>query len=126
MVGLLRLQVDLLQNKTDTGRLRKNISHIDELLIEINEAKREVDTAKPLDPLVPIAALIRDYFSLEDMNDLAFEIGITPERISGDTTQVRSRNLVIYADNRGVLADLLRTCEIKRPLVDWPPVPDKP
>jgi light-regulated signal transduction histidine kinase (bacteriophytochrome) len=25
MVGLLRLQVDLLQNKTDTGRLRKNI-----------------------------------------------------------------------------------------------------
>jgi hypothetical protein len=127
MMGILRLQLDLLQAKTDTGRLGKSVSSdIDALLDELNETKLEIDTGRNLNPLVPIRHLIKTYFTLEEIDDLAFDTGINPGEIAGDTISEKAMSLVMYADGNNQLALLLRTCEIKRPLVDWPPVPDAP
>lgn len=114
------MQVDLLQTKTDTGNLRQTVTHIDELLSELNQEKLKLDTGKMLDPLIPIKYLIENYFSLEELDELAFESGINPEAIAGVTIGERARALVMYADNHGLLPVLLGTCELKRPSIDWP------
>lgn len=121
----MRLQFDLLQVKSDTGKLSRSVKDIDHLLEELSSEKLKIDTPKSLDPAVPVAYLIKTYFSLEELDELAFESGINPEEIAGATIGARARELATYAHNHGLLADLIRTCEIKRPFVtDWPPVHD--
>lgn len=78
------------------------------------------DTPRSLDPLVPVAHLVAEYFSLEELDNLAFEVGVRSEDVPGVTLRARARGLVEYADRHGLLADLLRTCEVKRPFVAWP------
>jgi len=124
LVGMLRLQLDLLQVKADTGKLSRSVTDIDSLLEELSSEKLKIDTPQSLDPLVPVVYLIRTYFSLEEIDELAFECGFNPEEIGGETLAARARGLAIHARNNTRLADLLSNCEVKRPFVSWPPVHD--
>lgn len=120
MLGVLRLHVELLEER-QTGILAGSVVHdIDVMLAQIANEKQDMDTPRRLDPLIPIKLLIESYFSIEEIDDLAFNMGINPERIAGETIGERARGLVIIADNKGRLPGLLNECRKERPHVDWP------
>jgi hypothetical protein len=57
------------------------------------------------------AALMRRIYteySTEEIKTLAFDIGIDPGDISGETSSSRARELVLLATRRGLLVELLR------------------
>ena len=54
-------------------------------------------------------------FSIQEINDLAFQLGINPEELSGDTVKARARELVSIAGRRGVMTDLLALVREERP-----------
>jgi hypothetical protein len=58
-------------------------------------------------------------FSLEEMHDLCFHLGVAAEDIAGDTRSQFARNLVGYLQRRGRLADLVRLARQLRPHLDW-------
>lgn len=64
--------------------------------------------------------LLAEQFNMEELNNLAFDIGIKPESFSGNTIEARALSLVEYAVRRGKLPDLLARCLELRPAVTWP------
>jgi len=74
---------------------------------------------KELKARYALISQIANHFSLEELDELAFESGINPEMIAGETISERARELVSYAERRGSLGDVIRTCQIKRPLAGW-------
>lgn len=58
-------------------------------------------------------------FSLDEMHDLCFHLGISHGEIAGDTRNQFARNLVSYLQRRGRLAELVRLARQLRPHLDW-------
>lgn len=77
----------------------------------------EQDTATRL---VQIRRIVADVFTLEEMNDLAFQLGINYEEIKGDSPLEKARELVLYCENRGLVENLIHTCQAQRPHAPWP------
>ena len=61
-----------------------------------------------------LAKRIEGRFSLEEMNTLAFELGLDGAVI-GDTTAARATSLVKVAQRRGLLLRLIELCRAERP-----------
>lgn len=62
-----------------------------------------------------LAAELADAFNLEELEDLAFHLGIAADTIPGDTVPVRARELVRYCRRRGMTERLRKTAAEKRP-----------
>jgi hypothetical protein len=45
-------------------------------------------------------------FSLDELNDLIFELGLSPDDIAGNTVRAKARELVLYCERRDRLGDL--------------------
>lgn len=58
--------------------------------------------------------LVRSY-GLNDINDLAFSLGVPVDELGEDTLSGRARALVQYVERRDRLADLLAAMNTKRP-----------
>jgi len=72
--------------------------------------------AAPVDNMVlhrNIAAL----FDVDEIDDLAFRLGIPPDEIEGKRRDTRARNLVLYADRRERVDDLVELVRQLRP--EW-------
>lgn len=54
-------------------------------------------------------------FSLREIGDLAFELGVDPDEVPGETATDRARVLVTYFQDRGRLEELVALCREKRP-----------
>lgn len=54
-------------------------------------------------------------FSVEEIDDLAFRIGIDTDEIEGRVSSTRSRSLVQHAKRRGLLPELIRVARQLRP-----------
>lgn len=67
----------------------------------------------PVD-LARLARTIQDRFSIEEMNNLAFDLGLDGT-ISGDTVAARAMSLVSAARRRGMLGRLVERCRQERP-----------
>ena len=61
-----------------------------------------------------LAKRIEGRFSLEEMNTLAFELGLDGA-VTGDTTAARATSLVKVAQRRGLLLRLIELCRAERP-----------
>lgn len=53
-------------------------------------------------------------FSLREIGDLAFELGVDPDEVPGETATDRARSLVTYLQDRGRLDELVTLCREKR------------
>ncbi len=75
--------------------------------------KREVSTAEPDDRLLvsSIAAL----FNRDEIDDLAFRLGINTEEINGESAGKRARALVGYARRHGMAEELIALAARLRP-----------
>ena len=56
-------------------------------------------------------------FSLEDIEDICFQLGIDDENIEGDAKIDRVRSLLIYLEHRGRIEDLEVVCREIRPSI---------
>ena len=72
--------------------------------------------------LVTLYHRINDHFNEEEINNLAFEIGLEADQLPGDEKSSRARQLVEYAYRNYRLVELTRVARRARPEADWPPV----
>lgn len=63
--------------------------------------------------------LISDAFSEEELDALAFRLGVNPEHVDGDTMLTRPYHLVAHCKRSRMLDRLIDECERLRPLVKW-------
>lgn len=64
--------------------------------------------------------LLHQAFSLEEVNLLAFRIGVTADDLRGETLAARVQELVLHCERRGMVNFLLEMCRNERPDVSWP------
>lgn len=74
--------------------------------------------------LTKLHRLLNEYFSLEEIRTLCFNLHIDYESVPGEEKQSRIRELLLGLGRRSRLTDLIPLLQQERPLVDWPPVPD--
>jgi hypothetical protein len=66
------------------------------------------------DDLARLARTIQAHFSIDEIDSLAFELGVT-SAMSGDTAEARARSLVDIARKRGLIARLIQLYREQRP-----------
>ncbi len=70
-----------------------------------------------------LVELLKQYFSLDEIKELCFGLGINFESIPGENTiDSKSRELVIYMSRRGQIDALLQKLRTTRPNVTWPEI----
>lgn len=67
----------------------------------------------PTSRVLPV--ILASLFDRDEMDDLAFRLGIDPGQIAGDTVPTRARALVRYVDRRGRLDELIELARSLRP-----------
>jgi CheY-like chemotaxis protein len=79
--------------------------------------------------LVQLRQKLVQYFSLDDIRTLCFDLGVDFDTLSGEEKIAKTRGLVIFLNSSGRIADLVAICAVWRPNVDWsysPPVASLP
>ncbi len=61
------------------------------------------------------AQVLTALFNLDELDDLAFQLNIEPEKIGGDTRGKRARALVDYTERHGQLEELVKLARKLRP-----------
>lgn len=74
--------------------------------------------------LTTLHRLLNEYFSLEEIHTLCFNLHIDYESVPGKEKQSRIRELLLGLGRCNRLSDLIPLLQQERPLVDWPLVPD--
>lgn len=67
-----------------------------------------------------VGRYLDDYFSDNELHNLAVELGIEYENLPASTKDGKAREMVGYMRRHGRLYDLVETCREKRPHVPWP------
>lgn len=67
-----------------------------------------------------IGMLLHNYFNPEEMNDLVFKLGLSADDIPGDSHSERATQLLLMAERRGLVKQLLILCQKERPNISWP------
>lgn len=71
-----------------------------------------------------VRRLMVKHFDQEQLETLAFDLGIPWGELPGDGLAAKSRSLVTCLAERGRVDQLVEILAEERPLVDWPVVPD--
>lgn len=85
-------------------------------------AEQPTALAKPRAVLVPQAILrrrIADHFSIEELNTLAFDLGLASDQIEGSTRDARTQALIVACERRGLMEELIALCREQRPNLAW-------
>jgi septal ring factor EnvC (AmiA/AmiB activator) len=64
---------------------------------------------------VALTRFIEQRFSVDEIDELAFEMGLAADQLSGDTRGTRARSLVQWAGDHSQLPELRRRVEAARP-----------
>jgi hypothetical protein len=62
---------------------------------------------------------VEKYFNLDELRNLAFDLGINYENLPGETLRAKSRELVDYCQRHNILDDLIELCAELRGHIDW-------
>ncbi|HEX6386330.1 MAG TPA: hypothetical protein VF177_16790, partial [Anaerolineae bacterium] len=68
--------------------------------------------------------LLNQYFNLEEIRTLCFQMNVDYESVRGEEKPSRIRELLIALGRNGRLPELVELVRRERPRVSWPPVPD--
>jgi hypothetical protein len=94
--------------------------HFQELNVAISQFTA-THTVRP--ELVTLWQLLEQYFNLEELEALCFQLHINVENMPGSTLTGKARQLVAYCERHQLLPQLLNLCRQNRPHADWPPLP---
>jgi uncharacterized protein YjbI with pentapeptide repeats len=64
-----------------------------------------------------------EYFELDELQTLAFDLAVDWGELSGSTKSNKSQALIKHLAARGRLGDLLTLLQEERPHIDWPEIP---
>lgn len=67
---------------------------------------------------------IIESFDIDELETLAFDLGVPWEEISGKTKSTKAQNFIMFQARRGNLKDLVMLLEEARPSIEWPTVPE--
>ena len=62
-----------------------------------------------------LAEVLRDQFSLGELQDLSYELGVDFEALGGESKAQKSRELILYLQRRGKLDLLVEDVMRRRP-----------
>ena len=63
--------------------------------------------------------LISEFFTEEDLQQAAFDIGVDWDDVPGTNKSAKIRNLITWLEDRGRLYRLVGYCQRERPKIDW-------
>lgn len=75
-----------------------------------------------LDQVTPVQLrdILIQYFSLDELKELCFDLGVDYEQLPGESKGAKARELVQYVDRRGQRRQLIDRCYQIRPQATWP------
>lgn len=59
------------------------------------------------------------YFDLEEIKTLCFDMGVDYDDFPGDTKSSKARSLITYCERRSLLDELQKSCQASRPSFSW-------
>jgi hypothetical protein len=59
------------------------------------------------------------HFSTDELQTLCLSLGVSPDRLGGDNSEAKARNLLLYAHRRSAIGQLIEAVKHQRPDVDW-------
>jgi hypothetical protein len=80
-------------------------------------------TANSAAYLTNLHRLLDQYFSLEEIRTLCFDLGVDYDSVRGEGKSARIRELILALGRNGRLAELITLAQQLRRHVAWPPVP---
>lgn len=69
--------------------------------------------------LIYLQKQLVEHFTLEELDQLCFDLRIDYEELPGDTKTTKARELVKFAYRQGRLPEIVQQCEKERPKVRW-------
>lgn len=69
--------------------------------------------------LVKLFKALARYFDEEELRTLCFILGIEFDALKGEGKANKARELILYLDRRGRIAELIQNCKRLRPHVSW-------
>jgi len=72
-------------------------------------------TSKLSDESRKLAELLNDYFSMDDLEDLAFQLGLDWDNLRGETKKSKARTLTLHCETTDRLDNLKRIMRLARP-----------
>ena len=126
---LATLENDRQRDYTEMQRLRIRLTELEigvRVLIaqvkRLGESPDWGDDAAPPGDAAPVDNMVLDrniaaLFDVDEIDDLAFRLGIPPDEIEGKRRETRARNLVLYADRRERVDELVELVRQLRP--EW-------
>lgn len=60
-----------------------------------------------------------DLFSLDELHQICFDLGVRFDRLPGETIQDKARELYEHMERRGDLHRLVDACQRERPSANW-------
>jgi hypothetical protein len=106
---------------TDPGRRRLMVVWARDLLVDLERHLPEVQSGET-DPAVRLARLrqtLIDSFSFEEVRELARDLRIEWDALSGETRSAKAASLIDHAYASGTLEALVRRCMELRPHARW-------
>ncbi len=101
-----------------TGQIRDTAKLVSNLVS--SEPVHVVQDARPVSSqLGTLRDVISEFFNLDELEDLCFDLDIDFDQLSGSTHMAKVRELIKYLERRHRLSELLKICEKKRPDVLW-------
>lgn len=73
--------------------------------------------------LTNLHRLLDQYFSLEEIRTLCFDLGVDYDSVRGEGKSARIRELILVLGRHGRLPELITLAQQQRRHVNWPPVP---
>lgn len=84
--------------------------------------RRRVYRPLPADPdlAIMVQHALQQFFSLDELQQLAFEMGVECDNLPGATKERKARELVLFLDRRGQMELLVQTIREMRPNIPLP------
>lgn len=108
VLGLVRLLRDKLGHD----------SYFDHVNVVINSFT-DLGSGSDTSELAGLRRNIETYFNLDEVEGLAFDLGIVYDNLAGATLSAKSRSMVNYCLRRNMVRKLVEQCLALRPEVDW-------
>lgn len=117
-------EIHEIQDVLSLIRLIRNKLGAQEYFSELNATINSFTSSKQeaLLGVVTLRGMMEQYFDLEDVEGLAFDLQIDYENLRGETKSSKIRALIQECEQQGRLAQLVALCGQQRPSVDWSPV----
>jgi hypothetical protein len=69
--------------------------------------------------LIRIKETLTNWFSLDELEDLSFDLGVDYSALGGSSKEGNVRNLIMELSRRGRLPQLIEACNERKPEIEW-------